>query len=59
MPINNALTPEGLNALGAAFGFYPQLRRNRTVQDPQAALDIPVQVVRGRVATRLAQFPTY
>jgi hypothetical protein len=40
MPINNALTPEGLNALGAAFGFYPQLRRNRTVQDPRAALDI-------------------
>jgi len=50
MPINNALTPEGLNALGAAFGFYPQLRRNRTVQDAQAALDIPVQVLRGRVA---------
>jgi len=50
MPINNALTPEGLNALGAAFGFYPQLRRNRTVQDPQAALDMPVQALRGRVA---------
>jgi hypothetical protein len=50
MPINNALTPEGLNALGAAFGFYPQLRRNRTVQDPKAALDIPVEVVRGRIA---------
>jgi hypothetical protein len=50
MPINNALTPEGLNALGAAFGFYPQLRRNRTVQDPRAALDMPVQVLRGRVA---------
>jgi hypothetical protein len=27
MPINNALTPEGQNALGAAFGYYPQLRR--------------------------------
>jgi hypothetical protein len=27
MPINNALTPEGANALGAAFGYYPQLRR--------------------------------
>ena len=50
MPINNALTPEGLNALGAAFGFYPQLRRNRTVQDPRAALDMPVQALRGRVA---------
>jgi hypothetical protein len=53
MPIKNALAPESLNALGAAFGFYPQLRRNRTVQDPRAALDIPVQVVRGRVATTL------
>ena len=50
MPINNALTPEGLNALGAAFGYYPQLRRNRTVQDPQAALDMPVQALRGRLA---------
>ena len=50
MPINNALTPEGLNALGAAFGFYPQLRRNRTVQDPRAALDMPVQALRGRIA---------
>lgn len=50
MPINNALTPEGLNALGAAFGFYPQLRRNRTMQDPQAALDMPVQALRGRLA---------
>ena len=57
MPIKNALTPEGLNALGAAFGFYPQLRRNRTVQDPRAALDIPVQVVRGRVATTLGTVP--
>jgi hypothetical protein len=27
MPVNNALTPEGLNALGAAFGYYPQLKR--------------------------------
>ena len=50
MPINNALTPEGINALGAAFGFYPQLRRNRTAQDPRAALDMPVQALRGRLA---------
>ena len=57
MPINNALTPEGLNALGAAFGFYPQLRRNRTMQDPQAALDMPVQALRGRVATTLGTVP--
>jgi hypothetical protein len=53
MPIDNALTPEGQNALGAAFGYYPQLRRNRTVQDPQAALDMPVQFLRGRVASTL------
>jgi hypothetical protein len=51
MPIDNALTPEGQNALGAAFGYYPHLRRNRTVQDPQAALDMPVQFLRGRLAT--------
>jgi hypothetical protein len=57
MPINNALTPEGLNALGAAFGYYPQLRRNRTVQDPRAALDMPVQALRGRVATTLGTVP--
>jgi hypothetical protein len=57
MPINNALTPEGLNALGAAFGFYPQLRRNRTVQDPRAALDMPVQALRGRVAATLGTVP--
>ena len=50
MPIDNALTPEGQNALGAAFGYYPQLRRNRTVQDPQATLDMPVQFLRGRLA---------
>lgn len=50
MPINNSLTPEGLNALGAAFGYYPQLRRNRTMQDPQAALDMPLQALRGRFA---------
>ena len=53
MPINNALTPSGQNALGAAFGYYPQLRRNRTVQDPQSALDMPTQFLRGRVAGTL------
>ena len=53
MPINNALTPQGQNALGAAFGYYPQLRRNRRNQDPQAALDMPVQFLRGRLASTL------
>ena len=59
MPIfNNALTNQPVNRLaspvdqnlGAAFGYYPQLRRNRTVQDPQAAADMPVQFLRGRLA---------
>ena len=51
MPIYNALADENQNALNqAAFGFFPQLRRNRTVQDPRAALDMPVQALRGRLA---------
>ena len=53
MPINNALTPEGQNALGAAFGYYPQLRRNRTLQDPRLAAEMPLQFLRGRVAGTL------
>lgn len=53
MPINNALTPEGQNALGAAFGYYPQLRRNRTIQDPRLAAEMPLQFLRGRVAGTL------
>lgn len=51
MPKYNALADENQNALSqAAFGFFPQLRRNRTVQDPRAALDMPVQALRGRLA---------
>lgn len=51
MPQYNALADENQNALSrAAFGFFPQLRRNRTVQDPRAALDMPVQALRGRLA---------
>lgn len=53
MPVNNALTPEGQNALGAAFGYYPQLRRNRTVQDPRLAAEMPLQFLRGRAAATL------
>jgi len=51
MPVNNALTPEGSNALGAAFGYYPQLRRNRQFNDPQASAEMPLQFMRGRLAT--------
>lgn len=51
MPVNNALTPEGSNALGAAFGYYPQLRRTRQFNDPQASAEIPLQALRGRLAT--------
>lgn len=57
MPINNALTPEGQNALGAAFGYYPQLRRNRTIQDPRLAAEMPLQFARGRVAATAGAIP--
>jgi hypothetical protein len=50
MPVNNALTPEGSNALGAAFGYYPQLRRNRQFNDPSASVEMPLQFMRGRFA---------
>lgn len=50
MPVNNALTPEGSNALGAAFGYYPQLRRNRQFNDPVASSEMPLQFMRGRLA---------
>lgn len=58
MPIYNALADENQNALNqAAFGFFPHLRRNRTVQDPRAALDMPVQFARGRVAATAGAIP--
>ena len=53
MPVNNALTPEGSNALGVAFGYYPQLRRNRQFNDPQASVEMPLQFLRGRLATTM------
>ena len=34
----------------ASFGFYPQLRRNRTVQDPEAAKNAPLAALRGFVS---------
>lgn len=57
MPVNNALTPEGQNSLGAAFGYFPQLRRNRTVQDPRLAAEMPLQFVRGRTAATAGAIP--
>jgi hypothetical protein len=57
MPINNALTPEGQNALGAAFGYYPQLRRNRALQDPRLAAEMPLQFARGRFAATAGAIP--
>ena len=50
MPVNNALTPEGSNALGAAFGYYPQLKKYRQFNDPQASVEMPLQFMRGRLA---------
>jgi len=34
----------------ASFGFYPQLRRNRTVQDPEAAKNAPLAALRGFIS---------
>jgi hypothetical protein len=34
----------------ASFGFYPHLRRNRTVQDPEAAKNAPLAALRGFVS---------
>jgi 2-oxo-4-hydroxy-4-carboxy--5-ureidoimidazoline (OHCU) decarboxylase len=50
MPVNNALTPEGSNALGAAFGYYPQLKKYRQFNDPSASSEMPLQFMRGRLA---------
>jgi hypothetical protein len=57
MPINNALTPEGQNALGAAFGYYPQLRRNRQFNDPVASSEMPLQFMRSRFASTMGAIP--
>jgi hypothetical protein len=37
----------------ASFGVFPQLRRNRTRQDPEAAKNMPLDFLRGRVAGTL------
>tara|TARA_R110000822_G_scaffold108501_4_gene238035 strand:- start:473 stop:1942 length:1470 start_codon:yes stop_codon:yes gene_type:complete len=57
MPVNNALTPEGSNALGVAFGYYPQLRRNRQFNDPVASSEMPLQFLRGRFASTMGAIP--
>ena len=54
MPNALAPTDNALNEPSAAFGFFPQLRRNRTVQDPEAAKDMPVQFGMGRGAVNVA-----
>jgi hypothetical protein len=48
----NELAPKAnaLNEPSAAFGFFPQLKRNRTRQDAEAAKDMPVQFGMGRLA---------
>jgi len=51
MPINQ-LTPAGRNELGAAFGYYPSMGKRR-VQDPIGATEVPLQILRGRVAGTL------
>jgi len=35
---------------GAAYGFFPQLKGKRKIQDTEASADIPLQVLRGRLA---------
>jgi hypothetical protein len=57
MPVNNALTPEGSNALGAAFGYYPQLRRNRQFNDREASAEMPLQFMRSRFASTMGAIP--
>lgn len=55
----NFLGPPNQNELGAAFGYYPQIRRNRMYQDPQAALEMPLQLARGRVAATVGAIPDF
>ena len=57
MPINNALTPEGQNALGVAFGYYPQLKKYRQFNDPVASSEMPLQFMRGRFASTMGAIP--
>jgi hypothetical protein len=57
MPINNALTPEGQNALGAAFGYYPQLKKYRQFNDPVASSEMPLQFMRSRLASTMGAIP--
>ena len=37
----------------ASFGVFPHLRRNRTRQDPEAAKNMPLDFLRGRIAGTL------
>ena len=40
----------------AAFGYYPQLKPKRSQQDPEAAKNVPLDVLRGRIAGTLGLF---
>jgi len=42
---------------GAAFGFFPQLRPRRRLQDPIASADVPVQGFRGSLSGLLGLLP--
>jgi hypothetical protein len=42
---------------GAAFGFFPQLRPRRRLQDPTASADVPVQGFRGSLSGLLGLIP--
>ena len=42
---------------GAAFGFFPQLRPRRRLQDPTASADVPVQGFRGSLSGLLGLLP--
>ena len=40
----------------AAFGYYPQLKPKRSQQDPEAAKNVPLDVLRGRIAGTLGAY---
>ena len=42
---------------GAAFGVYPQLQPRRRFQDPEGAANVPLDVLRGRLAGLLGLAP--
>ena len=55
------MTPQEIERMAAAqqpaFGTFPQMRPRRTVQDPEAAKNVPVDVARGVVAGTAGLIP--